>query len=978
MTQESKSIGRTDRLLLILTGFIVLLVPLWFFNNIMTTAIERTRESSLSLLREELLQTGEKVRLALKPENYVEKVLREVHRGLMPEVTTGLMMMLPDKDFGSAIFDASLPAKILQSLRRHNLDAILVHVDSPEFEKYHYWHSEELQKQCKEPDALALSLSFTNFLTATELYQKRHIKLWKRTYDLPANIQKAFAIDKRISLFTYLTRFNEMLGVHDRVDEFYTDYFSQQSIYRYSYCCISSVNLHGAYTVIVPQKAVKPSELLKSALHVEGSNCTIALVARPENQPVFVVTDDGADYHIRAPSEFWNQLQLSDELFFPNTSRKAAGFAIKISGRHHSSIRRLEAQLRWFRLSGALLLLAYCATAFYLWLFGRQLRFSARRKLAMILGLIVILPVLGVGALTFLALQSSGRVIENHLVQFTQNNVHQMALFDEENQLRKMGAGIEVKRRLEADTVNDNELFASLARPGDNLDWFLTWTNSISECHDNGVLNQYSGFRLPSPANRLVQSLLDKYMDSLGLFKSGTRSDLSRTMTLGLLENYLTPALEEACIVHEGTLQRELTHSADTSMANLLAVKSGSGRYRLMYHRVSGLGEHVNRYLSRLAEQSPGWFVRRGLYGEVRVGVRLRKVADLLAFAWPADSLLSPAMDFSFERAMSLRDQGQGVIKHNGELEVRAWRYEDGRSAVIAAIGKSDGVRLAFSDLAIKMLFPVLAGYAILLLYFVTSVIVEFINGPVRIINKGVKALSHENYGVMLAGFSEDEFTKVTTAFNEMSIALKQREMMKRYVSGDLIEKFATTGSVAGETRMARVAVLASDIRSFTAIGEKYSPAEVVDMLNSYFTSMEEAISEHGGFIDKYIGDAVQAVFYDDAALDNYVLRACRAAMQMRRHLAALNAARRKLGLFTIENGIGIDCGQVVSGSIGSESGRKDFTVIGRVIEQAAALEALTVNTESRILISVAAMQTAGPAAITRDFNSAAVELCDV
>ena len=177
---------------------------------------------------------------------------------------------------------------------------------------------------------------------------------------------------------------------------------------------------------------------------------------------------------------------------------------------------------------------------------------------------------------------------------------------------------------------------------------------------------------------------------------------------------------------------------------------------------------------------------------------------------------------------------------------------------------------------------------------------------------------------------------------------------------------------------MARVAVLASDIRSFTAIGEKYSPAEVVDMLNSYFTSMEEAISEHGGFIDKYIGDAVQAVFYDDAALDNYVLRACRAAMQMRRHLAALNAARRKLGLFTIENGIGIDCGQVVSGSIGSESGRKDFTVIGRVIEQAAALEALTVNTESRILISVAAMQTAGPAAITRDFNSAAVELCDV
>jgi class 3 adenylate cyclase len=671
-------------------------------------------------------------------------------------------------------------------------------------------------------------------------------------------------------------------------------------------------------------------------------------------------------------------MQFSDELFYPNSSRKDAGFAIKISGRHHSSIRRLETQLRWFRLSGALLLLAYCATAFYLWLFGRHLRFSARRKLAMILGLIVILPVLGVGALTFLALQSSGRVIENHLVQFTQNNVHQMALFDEENQLRKMGAGTEVKRRLEADTAEDNELFPSLARPGDNLDWFSTWTNSMSECRDNGVMNQYSGFRMSSAANRLVQNLLDKYMDSLGLFKSASRSDVSRTMTLGMLENYLTPALEEACIVHEGTLQREVTHSADTSMANLLVVKSGSGRYWLMYHRVSGLGEHVNRYLSRLGEKSPEWFVRRGLYGTVNVGVRLRKVADLQAFTWPADSLLSPAMDFSFERAISLRDQGHGVIKRNGELEVRAWRYETGRSAVIAATGKSDGVRLAYSDLAIRMLFPVLVGYAILLLYFVTSVIVEFISGPVRIINKGIQALNQENYGVMLAGFSEDEFAKVTTAFNEMSIALKQREMMKRYVSGDLIEKVAIAGSAAGETRMARVAVLASDVRSFTVISEKYSPAEVVDMLNSYFTSMEEAITGQGGIIDKYIGDAVQAVFYDDPALDNYVLRACRAATQMRCNLVALNGARREQGLFTIENGVGIDCGLAVSGSIGSEAGRKDFTVVGRVIEQAAALESLTVNTASRILISVCASREAGQSVIVRDFNSAAVELCDV
>ncbi|NLF95328.1 MAG: adenylate/guanylate cyclase domain-containing protein [Candidatus Riflebacteria bacterium] len=277
------------------------------------------------------------------------------------------------------------------------------------------------------------------------------------------------------------------------------------------------------------------------------------------------------------------------------------------------------------------------------------------------------------------------------------------------------------------------------------------------------------------------------------------------------------------------------------------------------------------------------------------------------------------------------------------------------------------------------MLLPALFGYAILLLYFVTSVIAEFINGPVRILNSGVNDLNDENYGVLIAGFSQDEFSKVTSAFNEMSVALKQREMIKRYVSRALLERVQTSGGlVSEEGKMIRVAVLASDIRSFTAISEKYSPAEVVDMLNSYFTSMEEAISTHGGFIDKYIGDAIQAVFYDDPALDNFIVRAARSALQMRRNLAALNRSRREQGLFTIENGIGIDSGLVVSGSIGSENGRKDFTIVGRVIEQAALLESLTVNTRSRILISRSAIGNAGTGLITREFAADSLELLDV
>ncbi len=977
-----KATRKRDRFTLILTGFVVLLVPLWFFNGLLQTALERTRESSLSLLRQELLLAAEKVRRALKPEFYVEDVLREVHREVMPQIPPDLIVMQPQKDFGHDIFDASLPAKILQALRRRNLDAILVHVDSLEFEKYHYWHSQELQSQCTEPDMLALSISFINYITALELHQKRYAKLWYRYVpftNLPENVLRGYTIDKIKAPFAYLTRFSEMLGIHDRAVEAFTDYFSQQSLFRYSFCCMSAVNLHGAYTVVVPQKSVKPSEILKSALHDNDQNCIVSLTDKRTSQDAFVVTPDGADYIIKAPSEFWGHLRFSGVSGQSVENGRNAGFDIKISGRHKPAIRRLESQYHLFRLIASLILIFYCASAFHFWLFGLNLRLSARRKLAIILGLIVTLPVLGVGALTLFALRSFERVAESHLVQFTQNNLHEAALLNDENLLRQMGAGIEIKRRVEAEASDEESLMASLERPDDDLKWFMAWTNSIAECLDNGVISHYSGYRLPAAPNRLVQSLVDKYMASLGLLRDSKKSDFSRTMTLGFLENSMTSALEETLVVHEGTIQRELTHTSDTSRGNLLVVKSGSGRYRILYHRVSRIGEHMSRYLSRLFENNPGWFVRRGLYGNVNIGIRQRKVGELLAFAWPVDNLLSPAMNAAFERAMSSRDHGHSVVSRNGEFEVRAWRYEEGKSAVIAAIGKADGVRLAFADLAFNLLFPVLLAYAILLLYFVTSIIAEFINGPVRIINLGVESLKDENYGVLIAGFSQDEFSKVTSAFNEMSVALKQREMMKRYVSRDLIDNVQSVGSVgSGESRMVKVAVLASDIRGFTAISEKYSPAEVVEMLNSYFTSMEEAISAHGGVIDKYIGDAIQAVFYDDPDLDNFVWRACLAALQMRRSLADLNISRRQQGLFVIENGIGIDSGLVVSGSIGSESGRKDFTIAGRVIEQAAALESRTANTVSRILISLTASRDASQKLVTREFDSESLELLDV
>jgi adenylate cyclase len=234
-----------------------------------------------------------------------------------------------------------------------------------------------------------------------------------------------------------------------------------------------------------------------------------------------------------------------------------------------------------------------------------------------------------------------------------------------------------------------------------------------------------------------------------------------------------------------------------------------------------------------------------------------------------------------------------------------------------------------------------------------TSFISIFISKPIKIYKKAIQQLNNNQYGTTINSFSKDEFDNITKAFNEMSIAIKQKEQIKRYVSEKLIESVDINQiqqTEEGKTEM--LTILSSDIRNFTGISEIKEPNEIVEMLNTYFTKMQQAISANGGIIDKYIGDAIQAVFYDEPDKESHILRSAKAALDMRKALDEFNKERKESGLFTIENGIGIDTDIAITGTIGSKNGRKDYSVNGEVIARAASLEAKTKATKSKILIS--------------------------
>ena len=136
------------------------------------------------------------------------------------------------------------------------------------------------------------------------------------------------------------------------------------------------------------------------------------------------------------------------------------------------------------------------------------------------------------------------------------------------------------------------------------------------------------------------------------------------------------------------------------------------------------------------------------------------------------------------------------------------------------------------------------------------------------------------------------------------------------------------------------VSVLFSDIVGFTTMSEKMSPAAVSLLLNDYFSRMTDIIFKYEGTLDKYIGDAIMAVFGAPLDMPDHCMRAIKAALEMRDQLESFNADRKEGP--TIRIRIGINSGKAVAGEMGGIN-KKEYTVLGD-----------TVNTASRLESSVA------------------------
>ena len=177
------------------------------------------------------------------------------------------------------------------------------------------------------------------------------------------------------------------------------------------------------------------------------------------------------------------------------------------------------------------------------------------------------------------------------------------------------------------------------------------------------------------------------------------------------------------------------------------------------------------------------------------------------------------------------------------------------------------------------------------------------------------------------------------------------RSTMARYMSAEVADELLAAGDAGLSGKDQTVSIMFSDVRGFTKMAETMGARETVSVLNAYFTDMVDVIFEHGGILDKYIGDAIMALFGAPFPKPEDPDNALAAANDMLGTLKNFNARQRAVGLTELEIGIGLSTGNVIVGNIGSVK-RMEYTVIGDAVNLASRLESANKFYGTRILLS--------------------------
>ena len=317
---------------------------------------------------------------------------------------------------------------------------------------------------------------------------------------------------------------------------------------------------------------------------------------------------------------------------------------------------------------------------------------------------------------------------------------------------------------------------------------------------------------------------------------------------------------------------------------------------------------------------------------------------------WPellATTLTPSRREALLDQATAIVSSGQNGmsgILGGEEFELLATRLDDTGDLRLYAILQRSVVEARAPYLALQVVLLFLAAFSLAITLVGSIRIARRITRPVQELAGAAAEVAAGNYDVTVKATGNDELGELGRSFESMVQKLSERDSIRdalgKIASNEVVEKLLQGQiELGGEER--DVTVIFADVRNYTALAESLTPQQSLLLLNEFLTAISEVVEEHGGVVDKYLGDGVMAIFGAPVTRPDDPQRALECVLSIRGRVEGLGPALAARGLPNPEIGVGINTARVIAGNMGSPS-RLNYTVLGDGVNLASRLEGLT------------------------------------
>lgn len=945
------------------TGFIwvlllsvLLLAPLLWLNQ-MLKELKTKDEIYLDMqARERLLNEMASFQERLKAERHIEAALEDMR--------TSFGINIDNDNYRNLSFSYATDPMLIQSdfperaneflRRKYHITPLLAFAVDCDMQNFYSYYSRNLFP--KEEDrhsfenAATFWMVFSQHDVVNELPTTPDLQAKNQSYRYSDGAEYINAQQRFGDLFQkYISVFGTPPTANSVCRPFFSNRFGSQRSFQLIHQITRprglNISLLGCYYFVFNSSDISPTTVIKTALKSTDPAIERFFVKKTIEQPEFVYGNEHLIYYSAFPSHFSTLIE-DFAISNPKTRKHLREFV----SRHGLCVRVARKHL----VSGYAAAVGICGAlarvlvllffALLISSYMQEIEYGVRlaRKLRIAVAVIVMLPVIGVflvsrqyeannekmslikcqtkirrqldffakmigdtDARTMLMLQESKKFMAYRYYQL-ENKAENDVM--SERRLKKLTAGV-----LEGSLTRDGEIIIYTDRKAKEVNSVRTGLYQI--LLDLGAINAEAAE---------IKKIHRQYTLLVGLAGALTNlfSEPEALAREGLLNKHILSASALIRSVHHF-----IAHPQNPNTIDAIALEM-----------VDDLNLIKNLY-AQLSQGSLFLFSEYDENSQIDYALAMRSPTSIRTYQAPNFSAPSNRMARLAAIAMNSRISGSVIRRLEDQIQIDSWSISDLNPVIILARGTLSRTRS--SNMIFITLPWLLLIYSILAVTLISDILADIFLAPVKALLAFVSRIRQNDLQIKAVITSGGEFEELGNSFNQMGEGLRQREKMRRFVSDKLVSSLESHGETQQPTRAA-LSILSSDIRGFTALSEQYPPEEIVSLLNDYFSCMEEALQQHGGSIEKIVGDAITAAFYDDAGQECYAIRACKAAKEMKVRLRTFNLQREENNRFTINTGIGIASGEAVLGFAAGESGRREFVLIGEVTHRAEALEAKT------------------------------------